>query len=242
MLTGRRVDLDKLLSEGRALWQARLALTSHPSYRAKGWQVASALVFITTFFVALQSGYRLPQITLPELPSFIFPLVVLAASAILLYTIKPHLNFNAAHTVGAVSAQWDAWQRRVACSTASLHLRLSVQAAMWAYRLRDLTSFLVLPRLLPDGNLALLTNFVLVSLHTWTSRIQMPHVTKTLALHWQFALSEARRLWLSLSQLLHELIEPTHLSLAPAPTSTTINQMAQHTPRSQSPLVLNLRC
>ena len=226
------MDLDKLLGEARAIWQARLASSS---CRARGWQVASALVLVTTFFVGLQSGYRLPQITLPELPSFIFPLITLAIAAVFLFTIKPHLNVN-------VSAHWDDWQKQVAFSTTTLQLRFSVQVALWVYRLRDLTSLLVLPRLLPDGNMALLVNFTLVSLHTWTSRIQTPRVAEALALHWQTALTEARRWVLALLLLLEEFFEPVQSSLLPVLSSHSISLLEQRTPRSQSPLVLNLRC
>ena len=131
----------------------------------------------------------------------------------------------------------------MACSTATLQLRFSVQVALWVYRLRDITSLLVLPRLLPDGNLALLVNFALVSLHTWTSRIQTPRVAEALALHWQSALTEARRWLLSLLLLLDELIEQVHASRSLALSSRAFNLIReQHTPRSHSPLVLNLRC
>ncbi len=235
MFSGRRVDLEQLLGEARALWQARLASSSH---RARGWQVASALVLVTAFFVGLQSGYRLPQITLPELPSFILPLIVIGIAAVFLFTIKPHLNVNTLD----VSAHWDGWQKQVACRTATLQLRFSVQVALWLYRLRDLTSLLVLPRLLPDGNMALLVNFAFVSLHTWTSRIQTPRVAEALALHWQSALTEARRWLLALLLLLDALIEQVHASLTPALSSRAIHILEQRTPRSQSPLVLNLRC
>ncbi|NJM41893.1 MAG: hypothetical protein HC853_14630 [Anaerolineae bacterium] len=236
MFSGRRMDLEQWLGEARALWQARLASSAQ---RARGWQIASALMLITAFFVGLQSSYRLPQITLPELPSFILPLVVLALAAALLFKIKPHLNVNLNINV---SEHWDEWQRQVAFSTATLHLRISVQIAVWVYRLRDLTSWLVLPRLLPDGNLALLVNFALVSLHTWTSRIQTPRVAQALALHWQSALSEARRLWVSFVLLLDELIEPTYSAFAPALSAQLVGLMDQHSPRSHSPLVINLRC
>jgi hypothetical protein len=160
---------------------------------------------------------------------------------VLLFKIKPHLNVNLNVNVN-VSKNWDDWQRHVTFSTATLHLQISVQIAVWVFRLRDLTSWVVLPRLLPDGNLALLVNFALVSLHTWTSRIQTPRVAQALALHWQSALSEARRVWVSFVLLLDEWLECTPSAFAPTLTAQSISLMEQRTPRSQSPLVLNLRC
>ena len=227
------MDLEQLLGEARALWRMRLTSSAN---RAQGWRVASALMLVTAFYVALQSGYRLPQITLPELPSFIFPLIVLAIAAILLFKIKPDLN------VTDVSAHWNDLQRQVAFQTASLHLRVSLQVALWLFRLRDLTSLLVLPRLLPDGNLNLFVNFALISSHTWTSHIHAPRLLAGLAWHWQSALSEARRWWLSLALLLDGLIELSSFAFSPALSSQTIGLLEQRTPRSQSPLVLNLRC
>lgn len=90
MINGRRADLDQLLGQARVLWQARTTgmASSRMSY------VLSRLTLLALFASVVSTRSELPTLTLHEVPSIVFPFVIVIVVGAWLRWINVQVAFS----------------------------------------------------------------------------------------------------------------------------------------------------
>jgi hypothetical protein len=131
MFNGRRIDLDQLTGQARALWQAQAGQMAN----SRTAYLLSRATLLALFASVVCMRGELTQITARELPALLFPFVIVMTALAWLRRINLQINRIA---LPAVTLPFHA---------APLMQRLSLQATTLANRLRELALSVPLPHI-----------------------------------------------------------------------------------------------
>ncbi len=132
MFTGRRVDLEQLASQARALWEAREGLVA----RSQVTEFFSHAALLTLFAAVVSAADQLTQFHLRALPSTLLPFAVIGIALLILRRIKVQVNVQLPHV--CVQLPFD---------TAPFMQRMSLQLTGVVERVHALSTTLPLPHL-----------------------------------------------------------------------------------------------
>jgi membrane-associated HD superfamily phosphohydrolase len=132
VFTGRRIDLEQLASQARALWEAREGLAA----RSQMTELFSHAVLLTLFAAIVSAVDQMTQFHLRALPSTVLPFAVIAIALLILRRIKFQVNVQLPHV--CVQLPFD---------TAPFLQRMSLQLTGIVERVNTLITTLPLPHL-----------------------------------------------------------------------------------------------